>query len=78
MKTIISNLCYDISWGGLLGFIIGINIALVMNFMPHSMTSSIEILQFVFDHATKWTLIGIGLSLIFRGSILFYFCVKKS
>lgn len=62
-QSLISILNY-ISWGVLLGFITGVNIALVMNFSEQPMTTSIDALLFIFTYVAKSTLIGIGLSLL--------------
>jgi len=62
-KSLISILNH-ISWGVLLGFITGVNIALVMNFSEQPMTTSIDALLFIFTYVAKSTLIGIGLSLL--------------
>jgi len=70
-----------ISWGLLLGFITGINIALVMNFSGQPMTDSIEVLQFIFNYVAKWTLIGIGLSLFLWAAnitLLFFDVIYKT
>jgi len=59
MKNSISLMLNYLIWGFILGFIIGINVSLFMNFLSPPITNSLNVVQFIFEHTFNWTLNGL-------------------